>query len=208
VIMTRSKNQARVDRVLRNWNTWRFTGSHEKPAVVWEAYATCMGPLSDNPDLFRAALAEAYTGRNIQMGGDLDPSQWLELFCHAGYITDGPERPTEAMAVFRGCSPLAIRQLSWTSDLDIACVFALYAPGKRCVYSCRVEPEDVLARFNEGDESELVIDPTTPSLRSARLLTLRPEEVRTRASLVMDRRRDQLAQILERSRRRRSDSTR
>lgn len=153
------------------WPEWRFSDSHVKPALLWRAFAANFDTVSElsHPATFRAALSEAYTYRNVNMGGDLSPRRWLAMFRHAGFITTGRPLPTESLTVYRGCVDWKVRAPSWTTDLDVALWFANRAPTRSVVWQAQVEPRHMLAIFDDVDEYEIVVSPFAPALWNNRL---------------------------------------
>ena len=50
--------------------------------------------------------------------------------------------------------------LSWTTKRDVACFFAVRSPKKTpFVFRCELHPDDIVARYNERYEHELIVDP-------------------------------------------------
>ena len=103
----------------------------------------------------------AFVWMDMEGGSDIkDPliRRTIWAFRKAGYVTDGPEKPTEPIKVYRGGKPTG---LAWSSMLDVAQWFAtrwtkdLPLP----VYSAIAPQEAVLARFTGRGESEVVVDP-------------------------------------------------
>jgi len=84
----------------------------------------------------------------------------LSLFKRAGFLTNGPELPTQPLTIYRG----EIRRpgqhgISWTTNERVA---RSYARGYTTVdvtvvVSATVQPGSILATFSE--ESEVVVDP-------------------------------------------------
>ena len=94
----------------------------------------------------------------------LSTRNWLNLFKTTGFITDRQEitRPVSDLWVYRGCIPWQWRRLAWTTDRDQAHWFAEWGadrghPG--VVYSAVVPSRHVLARFQERQENEVVVNP-------------------------------------------------
>jgi hypothetical protein len=90
-----------------------------------------------------------------------DPNALLELFSHAGYVTDRLPRPVAVTTVYRGPPSGPNRRLgiSWTTDRGIAC---RYAQGYSTVadaacLAARVVTDAFLGTFRF--EAEVVVDP-------------------------------------------------
>jgi hypothetical protein len=90
----------------------------------------------------------------------ISPSELIRLFRSVGYVSDGPERPSAAISVFRGA--LAVddaRGISWSTSEEHAGTYAsgYTTVGETCLWRATCPPEAVLARF--GFEEEIVVDP-------------------------------------------------
>ncbi|MGC7095387.1 hypothetical protein ACPZ19_12030 [Amycolatopsis lurida] len=89
--------------------------------------------------------------------------RWLTLFTNAGYTHDGRTvpRPTTAMRLYRGAVPGRRADWSWTDSLEIA---RIYAEGRQVrrppgqVWSALVPPDRMLARNDDRDEREFVVN--------------------------------------------------
>lgn len=141
-----------------HWPEWRYSGSHEKPDLLWEAFESSFAavPVLRCKDVFAEVFTEAYTGRNLRMRGDLTHHQWLRLFRHAGFISDGRPRADQSLVVYRGSYwPYAP---AWTTDLDTAAFFA--SCHKSGIWQLRVRPRHILALFDGMDEHEVVVSPS------------------------------------------------
>lgn len=84
----------------------------------------------------------------------------LGLFRRAGFISDGAERPTNPVVIYRGQVSGHANGISYTMDQDEAeCYARGYSTlGITVVLRATVQPDDVLGLFSS--ESEVVVDPS------------------------------------------------
>jgi hypothetical protein len=96
-----------------------------------------------------------------QKAGGADTRDWVRLFKATGFLSDGAPIPTEPMTVYRGHSLGRWHGMSWTTDPDCANGFAEWhnLDGRGLVFKATVPPEVVLARYERGGESEVIINP-------------------------------------------------
>ncbi|OXM50251.1 hypothetical protein CFP71_27850 [Amycolatopsis thailandensis] len=93
----------------------------------------------------------------------LSRDSWRTLFTAAGYTDDGRRvpRPTQPLRLYRGSVADRRTDWSWTGSRDIARTYAAGGFGGRlpgAIWTALVEPERLLARNNDRDEAEYVID--------------------------------------------------
>lgn len=78
---------------------------------------------------------------------------WIPYFNELGYITNCEEpKPIDSLVLYRGAIPHFRKQMSWTTNLDMAKSFA-ESPSEisnKYVYGTIVQPDDILAIF-KGD---------------------------------------------------------
>ena len=100
---------------------------------------------------------------------ELDPDDWREFFCWAGYTVDGRRvaLPVASLVLFRGAwrEPLCCRYgMSWTDDREVALWFASRHVNKGApagaVWTAEVDPDRLYARNRNvrKGESEYVIE--------------------------------------------------
>jgi hypothetical protein len=69
----------------------------------------------------------------------------------------------ESFIVYRGCRPTARDGLSWTTDVDVALLFAQGHRGvtipEGVVYRTRVDKSDIFTVMTDRDESTIVLNP-------------------------------------------------
>jgi hypothetical protein len=74
-----------------------------------------------------------------------------------------------SVSAYRGVGHLdAALGLSWTTNRDVACAFAM-CRNTPLVFQCEVQPENIVARCGELLEEELIVDPSRIDLRGLRL---------------------------------------
>ena len=93
----------------------------------------------------------------------LHPEVWVEMFEATGFITDGPEMPTEALVIYRGCAIGQEDGMSWTTNENLAHWFAkrFASAFPSVVLKLEVEPSHILARSHNADgrqEHEVIIN--------------------------------------------------
>ena len=117
-------------------------------------------------ELCDARLAEELAWAWPDMEGDdtIDDDfirdQILPLFVHLGFVADRPDLvlPDEPLQIYRGGLPNGI---AWSESLDTARWFAGRWQENGPVYSALVCPGNILGRFWERGEMEVVVDPRT-----------------------------------------------
>ena len=159
-----------------------------KPALINEKFLQLSRYLQDDPyhlgmyerpfrlemlvqwwrsgELDDARLAEELAWAWPDMEGDdtIDDdfirNQMLPLFAHLGFVSDQPDLvlPDEPLEIYRGGLPNGI---AWSEDVDTARWFASRWRGAEPVYSALALPENILGRFWERGEQEVVVDPRT-----------------------------------------------
>jgi hypothetical protein len=110
-------------------------------------------------------VADAWSGPDSPERS-LSRDQWLELFRHAGYTQEGSvaPRPPSPVQLYRGASLGRRGGMSWTSDIEVARLFARMPhvpPDERCVFRARVTPRRLLGyiHFEGRQEAEFIVDP-------------------------------------------------
>jgi len=98
--------------------------------------------------------------------------RWLALFQEAGFVSDPPGlvRPSQSMALYRGCPTRRRRGLAWTTDLEKARWYAdrhanVFRLGRANVFAVELPPERVLALINGRKESDVIADVDGLALR-------------------------------------------
>ncbi len=116
-------------------------------------------------EAIRYVMPHAHTGWNLAMGAGpmIDYDEWTQLWlevAEGGWISDGPERPTESLTVYTGNSLEIGPWIDWTTDKDIAIKFANMAQidTKVGYWTAKIPPEIVLGSFEGRGESEIVIN--------------------------------------------------
>jgi hypothetical protein len=109
-----------------------------------------------NKNTLNQLLTEWWTDTEI-------PSQFgytnlLRLFKAAGFVTDGPEKPTERIWLYRGCKKKHKRGISWTRDINKAKFFSQRLNFNGQIWSIYAEPEIVMACFDGRGEKEVVLN--------------------------------------------------
>ena len=94
------------------------------------------------------------------------PDLALELFRHAGFVSDTDVELSGLLTVYRGAAPGEPKEqvgISWTLSYTRAEWFArrLVRGGGGKVFVAQVQAVDVLAYFVKRDEAEVVVDPAT-----------------------------------------------
>jgi len=157
-----------VDNVER-WLTWQSSDRRPVFAEQWFDHVPTSARIR------ALILCWAWTGPHFP---ELLVSQdtWLDWFENAPYAVDGKPRPrpTEPIRLYRGCPEAARHNMSWTSDIEVA---RLFASGKMLgrelrgnVWTVLAQPEDLLAHINERDEAEYVLHPYRIEERGVELL--------------------------------------
>lgn len=84
----------------------------------------------------------------------------VALFRHAGFVTDGPDKPATDLTVYRGePDGSAEAGMAWTTDRATAIGYMrrYAAAGPAVTWQAVASPESVLARFSAEDE--VVVQP-------------------------------------------------
>lgn len=134
-------------------------GRNGGPALLFDMHFS--GRMTD------AVLAEViggvWTGAEFPARSFDPPELWADLFDAAGYTVDGKpaERPTEPLRLYRGATVEHKAGWSWTDDLQVAQRFAgdLLGRSKGQVWTALIDPADLLARIDDREESEYVVNP-------------------------------------------------
>ncbi|WP_431710712.1 hypothetical protein [Glutamicibacter uratoxydans] len=101
----------------------------------------------------------------------VDTESWHEMFNAAGYTVDGKPSalPTEPLVLFRGATVEHKAGMCWTDDRAIAERFAygqLRGRDLGTLWTATVEPVFLLAKINDREESEYVVDTTGLEIRA------------------------------------------
>lgn len=159
-----------LDEPTDNWHGfWMSFCTHHRD-LPWFAYMVMQYHYSHEDiitdenmlDLVESAwvLCE-YPERNLDGGLEA----WDMMFNSVGFLSkpEGLERPSEAIALYRGATEDTKCGMAWSSNRAIARFFAnrtTYGDLVGRVWTAEVEPDRIYARFETRQEDEYVIDPT------------------------------------------------
>lgn len=142
-------------------------GSHERMPQLIHAFLG--GELSI--EVAALVLPLVWTGGNPNMPQrPIEGGHVRELLSVAGWMSDGPERPTTPTTLYRagvldrdGTLPDTWDSFRWTSDRSIAERYRSWSWSPDCIIirADQVPPALVLGRFDERQEAEHVVDPMT-----------------------------------------------
>jgi hypothetical protein len=114
------------------------------------------------PSILGPALAHVWMRSHAPLK-QLGSRTWVSMFKSAGFVSDGPSQPTEALQVYRAARVWTNGHgLAWTLTADVALIFyrrwreAGFHAG---LYRATVRPAAVLARFDGRQEREAVVNP-------------------------------------------------
>ena len=139
------------------WKWWNRESTIYSPPDGWTLHELLPGAWMDD-DLPAAAMSN---------------KEWIRMFQACGFLSDGPRQPDGPVRVYRAARPEGANGLSWTGSLDVATWYQQNADSLRLqlnygvparflqdrqVYACLVPPERVLARFDDRNEDEYVVD--------------------------------------------------
>jgi hypothetical protein len=135
-------------------------GRNNGPALLFDLYYGRSLDLEAHPSV----VADAWSGAECPERS-MEQCLWVKFFRSAGYTHDGlpAAPPTEAITVYRGCTPEGRHRMAWTSDLAVARRFAhgqLRGRPVGHVYAFDAPEDALLAYIHETgrQESEYVID--------------------------------------------------
>lgn len=117
-------------------------------------------------EVLRAMLSEVWLSARL-ISTELPQPRTLQLFRQLAYVTDRLEldRPSEDTILFRGASYETRLGLSWTAQIQIAESFRdKHRDG--AVFWAVVEPRRILARFDELQTDEHVVDTSGLDVRA------------------------------------------
>lgn len=144
----------------------RWWGSHERAHVFADWFregvidaVTARAPLEDPILHGRLLILEVWS--DLKAGG-ARVTEWLRLFKATGFVSDGASAPTEPVTVYRGHGLGRWWGLSWTTDLDCAHGFADWFDdhyGVAQIFKAELPPDAVLARYDDRNESEVIVNP-------------------------------------------------
>lgn len=109
-------------------------------------------------------LLDAHVGWNPAFGAGpmIDPEDWAEIWreVHAdhGFMSDGPEQPTEPLTLYYGGHIYDDPWICWTESRDVAVQFANRSMRPAGVWRIIAPPDVVLGRIEARNEDEVVID--------------------------------------------------
>lgn len=138
-----------------------MAGNHFRREALWMIYERCVAP-----GRWGAPLPQGDWNRLLRWwcltdGGGVSATRCARMFEAAGFVTDGPPAPTEALTVWRGFRAGHGHGASWTESRDKAIWFAERSArsGYTGVLARAIAPPAaVLGRFAGRQEAEVVVN--------------------------------------------------
>ena len=136
-----------------------LAGRNARPWLL--SFARCSRVISDAT--ITAVTADVWSAAEYPQDW-LRQVDWLDLFTVAGFTIDGrpADRPTQPVTLWRGCVPRLRRNMSWTSDRELARKFAsagFRGRAQGALYQTTAPPEALLCiNHASRQESEYVIN--------------------------------------------------
>lgn len=123
--------------------------------------------------ILAATIGGVWTGAEYPERA-MDQDTWNYMFALAGYTVDGKpaELPTGSLPLYRGSTAEGKAGMCWTDCIETAQTFATGQVRGRAIgtlWTATVEPERLLARINDRQESEYVVNTDGLKITEAQL---------------------------------------